>query len=157
MFQFVVFFCFCFRCLCIFLFRVCVLWSVCVCVCVQARVRACGQRLGGLQNARAGYSDWIRKILRWGVLGLCQESAPKARALRTAAAARGLGGPSRAVGGALLALGGLPLPLGRLPAAAAPRIQSHRKGQPGQKPQRIQVPLCGTRRRCDHVGDCLKR
>mgnify|MGYP003307860257 CR=1 FL=1 len=109
--------------------RLCV--RVCVCGRVCARV---GRGLADFNPRARGYSDWIRKILRWGVPGHCQETAPKARALRTVAAARGLGGPSLALGGALLALGGLPLALDRLLAAAAPRIQSRRKGQPGQDP-----------------------
>ena len=50
------------------------------------------------RRGRSVVRNTARKILRWGVLGLCQESAPKARALRTAAAARGLGRPSLPVG-----------------------------------------------------------
>ena len=113
----------------------------------------CGQRPGELQAARAGYSDWIRQILRWGVFGLCREPAPKARALRTAVAARGLGGPSLPVGGARLALGRLPLPPGRLPAEAEPRIQSHRKGQPGRGRRRRRRPRCAPLSK-GHAGLC---
>ena len=86
------------------------------------------------RRGRSVVRNTARKILRWGVLGLCQDSKRKARALRTAAAARGLGGPALAVGGARLALAGLRLPEGarHCEPEAAPRIQSHRQGRPGQ-------------------------
>ena len=86
------------------------------------------------RRGRSVVRNTARKILRWGVLGLCQDSKRKARALRTAAAARGLGGPALAVGGARLALAGLRLPEGarHCQPEAALRIQSHRKGRPGQ-------------------------